>query len=67
MKLKIELDLSNEIFLGYDQDVSGVEVKRVLDKYSEQIAKCIKFLGAGTDAPVFDLNGNSVGSWKLEK
>ena len=39
----------------------------VADNSGARRVQCIKVLGEGTEAPVFDLNGNSVGSWKLEK
>lgn len=65
MKLTIEIDLTNEAFLGCDRNISGTEVRRILDKYSENISKAIKFIGPDSSAPVIDLNGNKVGEWKL--
>lgn len=65
MKLKIEIDLSSEVFLGCDRNIYGTEVRRILLKYSEKISKGIKFIGPDSNAPMVDLNGNKVGDWKL--
>lgn len=61
-KFVLEFDMDNDAFNDFDR---SFEVRRILTRVRTQVE--IHQADPGQEHPVVDVNGNTVGSWRIEE
>jgi hypothetical protein len=64
MSFKLEINTGNAAF---DDDAMGPEIARILSGVAERLAAgdLDGIYAWSSDSPLYDINGNRVGSWRL--